>query len=213
MDTTRAPHDLPARLELPLRSGREHWYWTGGRPAVDLVNTLRERWWRQVETLCSPDDLDEWLRRAGLLAAGGGGSDAALLADAHELREAIDAALVAVTGGGPVETAQLEPISRWAALAPAARLVASPAGVPVRDGGTAHASRTALAAVAEDAVRMLGTDERSRLRICGADDCSARFFDRSPAGRRRWCSMAGCGTRAKVRAHRARRAEPTQGAR
>src|ERR671930_168983 len=49
--------DLPDTLTLPLRSGEEWWYWLGGRPALDLVNTLRERWHRRVETLVSPADL------------------------------------------------------------------------------------------------------------------------------------------------------------
>ena len=64
MDVT--PRDLPDELELPLRSGRPWWYFVGGRPSVDFVNTLRERWRRRVETLVSPGDLAAWLARAGL---------------------------------------------------------------------------------------------------------------------------------------------------
>ena len=60
--------DLPDTLALPLRSGEEWWYWLGGRPALDLVNTLREGWHRRVETLVSPADLGLWLARAGLVA-------------------------------------------------------------------------------------------------------------------------------------------------
>ena len=56
-------HDLPERLELPLASGEPWWYWLGGRPALDLVNTLRERWRRRVETLVTPADLGLWLAR------------------------------------------------------------------------------------------------------------------------------------------------------
>ena len=53
--------DLPADLQLPLERGAPWWYWNGGRPALDFVNTLRERWWRNVETLVTEDDLAEWL--------------------------------------------------------------------------------------------------------------------------------------------------------
>ena len=56
--------DLPDDLALPLASGAEWWYWLGGRPALDLVNTLRERWRRRVETLVTPADLELWLERA-----------------------------------------------------------------------------------------------------------------------------------------------------
>src|SRR5437588_2038213 len=48
--------DLPADLRLPLKSGAPWWYWLGGRPALDFVNTRRERWWRDVETLVTPGD-------------------------------------------------------------------------------------------------------------------------------------------------------------
>ena len=49
--------DLPDDLALPLTSGEPWWYWSGGRPAVDFANTLRERWRRNVETLVTQDDL------------------------------------------------------------------------------------------------------------------------------------------------------------
>src|SRR5215210_3160186 len=74
-------HDLPERLELPLASGEAWWYWLGGRPALDLVNTLRERWRRRVETLVTPGDLGVWLARA--------------------LREAIDVCVAAFVAGDP----------------------------------------------------------------------------------------------------------------
>src|SRR4051794_41894084 len=67
----RPVHDLPERLALPLPTGEPWWYWLGGRPALDLVNTLRERWRRRVETLVTPGDLERWL-----VEAGGVGDDA-----------------------------------------------------------------------------------------------------------------------------------------
>ena len=83
--------DLPEDLVLPLASGAAWWYWLGGRPALDLVNTLRERWRRRVETLVTPDDLGavaragrrRWPRRPGDARASS--------REARELREAIDA--------------------------------------------------------------------------------------------------------------------------
>ena len=67
----RPVHDLPEELALPLATGEPWWYWLGGRPALDLVNTLRERWRRRVETLVTPGDLALWLEHAGLPVAGG----------------------------------------------------------------------------------------------------------------------------------------------
>lgn len=194
--------DLPEVLELPLASGAEHWYWLGGRPATDFVNTLRERWRRRVETLASPVDLGLWLARAGLLDAPPPDVPAALLAEARTLREAIDTCLSAAIDGRPTDTAALERIDGWlpAAAAPP-RLIAGPRLVAApRDD-----PRRALGAIALDAAQMLGDPaEASRMRICASASCSARFYDRSPAGRRRWCSMQGCGNQAKARRYRAR---------
>src|SRR4051812_50191290 len=65
---SRGARDLPDRLVLPLTSGAQWWYWLGGRPALDLVNTRRERWRRRVEMLVTPGDLGLWLLRAAPVA-------------------------------------------------------------------------------------------------------------------------------------------------
>ena len=200
--------DLPDDLELPLERGAPWWYWLGGRPALDFVNTRRERWRRDVETLVTPGDLAEWLAQAGLVEAPPR-VEAALVPAARELREAIDAGVVALTARGvPVSADALAPIDRWLAFARVPdRLRVGPNGRPALEAGEpADPARHALGVLAHDAARMLGTDERDRVRVCASDTCSARFYDRSRAGRRRWCSMEGCGNVAKARRHRARRA-------
>lgn len=191
---------------MPLPSGRPHWYWIGGSPAVDLVNTLRERWRRRVECLVDGGDLAEWLRRAGLVPA-----DATVtatprqLAAARELREAVDVLLRAAVDSTPAPPDAVAVIdSGMRLLGPRRRLTLAD-GVPhLTDAVPDDPVDAALGSLSADAARVLGTRERERLRICAADDCSARFLDRSPAGRRRWCSMGGCGNRAKVRRHRQR---------
>lgn len=197
------PHDLP----LPLRSGQPYWYWLGGRPSVDFVNTLRERWWRNVETLVTPDDLVSWLKRAELL-----GADAAVRPErarvgaARELREAIDAGLVAVIAGEHVPATAVRMIDHWLpAAAVAHTLGVGPDRAPVlRERVPADRLAHAFGRIALDAARLLGSDERRRARICASPTCSARFYDRSPAAGRVWCSMRGCGNVAKARRHRAR---------
>ncbi|MDX6691185.1 MAG: hypothetical protein QOG15_2642 [Solirubrobacteraceae bacterium] len=199
--------DLPNDLALPLRSGRAHWYWLGGCPSADFVNTLRERWWRRVETLVTPDDLVGWLERAELLPANGGvTASTAHLTRARDLREAIDAGFVAVTAGGAMPQASVEAIDRWLAVATLPPTLArGPAGEPVlRDAVPTDRVEHALGRIALDAATLLGSGERERARICASDTCSARFYDRSPTAGRRWCSMRGCGNVAKARRHRAR---------
>jgi predicted RNA-binding Zn ribbon-like protein len=201
-------HDLPERLALPLATGEPWWYWLGGRPALDLVNTLRERWRRRVETLVTPADLELWLVRAGVLADS---SDVAMtpdvLGEARALREAIDACVTALVDGTPSPPAAVKRIDGWLKYAGARpQLALDAAGVPMLgERGEGHSPRRALGVVALDAARMLGDPaERARVRVCASDTCSARFYDRSPAGRRRWCSMRTCGNEAKARRHRAR---------
>jgi len=201
-------------LELPdhlAGSGAPYWYWLGGRPALDFVNTRRERWRRDVDCLLSPDDVVEWLERAELLppSRAAAAVPAGLLTGARGLREAIDGGVRAALAERPPDPAALTVIDDWLVFAgsrPA--LVAGPDGLPrLSERAAADSPRRALGMVALDAARMLGIpEERARLRVCASETCSARFYDRSPAGRRRWCSMALCGNAAKARRHRARAA-------
>lgn len=208
--------DLPDRLALPLASGEPWWYWLGGRPALDLVNTLRERWRRQVETLVTPQDLGRWLVRAGVLEREPGRVPADLLDGVRALREAIDAGVRAAVAGAPPPGAAVRRIDGWlvhAAVRPQLALedgVATLGTTPVSIGSRPGEGLVlaAVGAVAADAARMLGTaSEAQRIRICASETCSARFYDRSPAAARRWCSMRMCGNEAKARRHRARRRE------
>jgi predicted RNA-binding Zn ribbon-like protein len=198
--------DLPDDLALPLVNGAEWWYWLGGRPALNLVNTLRERWRRQVETLASPRDLGMWLVRAELLPEPPRATRA-LLDDARELREAIDLCVEAAVARTAVPRDAVRHIDGWL-LDAAARpqLAIAGDGRPrLAEREPTDPARAAVAAIALDAARMLGIEEQARrVRICASESCSARFYDRSPAAQRRWCSMALCGNEAKARRHRAR---------
>jgi predicted RNA-binding Zn ribbon-like protein len=198
--------DLPEDLSLPLATGEPWWYWSGGRPAVDFVNTRRERWRRCAETLVTPGDLTAWLVQAGVMD-GPAPVPRAVLGQARDLREAIDALLVAAIGGAAPPVAAVTLVDDWLVFAGARPQLVLP-----RDGGlpllteraAADSPRRALGTIALDAAVMLGTEQRSRIRICASETCSGRFFDRSPAGRRRWCSMSTCGNEAKARRHRER---------
>jgi predicted RNA-binding Zn ribbon-like protein len=198
--------DLPAELDLPLRSGSGYWYWLGGRPALDLVNTLRERWRRRVETLVTTDDLAGWLVQAGLLVKPMP-VRRAVLEEARELREAIDAGVRAAVAGEAASAEAVRMIDGWLVHAGSRLSLALVGGEPtLGERPAADSPRRAVGTVALDAATMLGLPEqRARVRICAAETCSARFYDRSPAGGRRWCSMRTCGNVAKARRHRERR--------
>jgi predicted RNA-binding Zn ribbon-like protein len=206
MPSEEHARDLPDGLVLPLTTGAPWWYWLGGRPSLDLVNTLRERWRRRVETLTSPDDLSRWLVEAGLMAEPRRVARD-VLEEARELREAIDALVQAAVEGAPAPKGSVTLVDSWLVHAGSRpQLVRDEDGVPLlAQRAPADSPRRALGTIALDAATMLGTSEqRARIRVCASDTCSARFYDRSPAGRRRWCSMRTCGNEAKARRHRAR---------
>jgi predicted RNA-binding Zn ribbon-like protein len=187
----------------------ERWHWLGARPALDFVNTRRERWRRDLETLGTPDDLADWLVAAGLLPEPMP-VPRAVLREARDLREAIDQCVIAVLAAAEPDPAALERIDGWLVHAGTRpRLTPGADGLPLLgERPPADSPRRALGTIALDAAAMLGTPaERARIRICSAEDCSARFYDRSPAGARRWCSMRRCGNVAKARRHRARERE------
>ncbi len=194
----------PDQLEpdqLAARRSARSWVWYGGRPSLDLVNTRRDREGSGVEYLREPADLAGWLHAAG---HGDLAVDAGALAQARELREAIDAGVRAAVAGQPFPVPELETLNRWLAVAP----VISPqlglsGGVAVlRPAEIPRTVTQVLGDIARDAAELLGTSQRSRLRICSGPGCAGRFADDSPAGRRRWCSMAVCGNRSKAATHR-----------
>jgi predicted RNA-binding Zn ribbon-like protein len=184
-----------------MKADDQRWVWYGGRPSLDFVNTRRDRQAEGVEYLRSAGDLSDWLRAAGDPP---GRVDEAILAEAIELREAIDAGVRATIGGDGMPRWALRTINRWLATLPEkpARLREVGGRVQLDAGAEVRGTRAALARLALDAAQLLGGEEEDRLRICPGVGCGGRFLDRSPAGRRRWCSMAVCGNRHKAANHR-----------
>ncbi|OXM74181.1 MULTISPECIES: CGNR zinc finger domain-containing protein [Amycolatopsis] len=175
---------------------RTQWVFDGGRPCVDLVNTLRDRHRGGRELLTSPSALVEWLVLAGLLPRPEPASPEALEA-AIALREAVDR--VTRGEGRPVDVLRL---NRHAREAPVPQLRIDGDGVPRRRLDARDPVEGALGALAVDAIDLAASD--ADVRICAYDDCGLRFADTSPKRNRQWCSMSRCGNRAKARAHYAR---------
>jgi predicted RNA-binding Zn ribbon-like protein len=196
---------VPYVPDAPFESGAPYWYWLGGRPAVDFVNTLRERWRRRVECLVTPSDLAMWLTEATLLDEPAPVSPNSFRR-ALALREAIDEAIVTTVNEEPIPTAAIDEIDGWLRHARSGYRLERISGAPVlREDQEPAPILRALGFVALDAAKIFGTSQRTRVGICAAADCSTRFYDRSPTGdRRRWCTMRICGNNAKARRHRQR---------
>src|SRR5438034_4825010 len=83
-----------------------------GHPVLELVATLANRRGEPLERLATPEDLSRWLELAGL--APGVRCDRKMLAQAHELREAMYRIITAAREGHRPAAADLEPVNRWA---------------------------------------------------------------------------------------------------
>ncbi|MBZ0123275.1 MAG: CGNR zinc finger domain-containing protein [Roseovarius sp.] len=182
--------------------------WSGGHPALDLVNTLDERPFDQpIENLAGYRDLVRFAELARLIEPAlaatlqtlSGPACSRVAKRARELREHVHGVLAAVHKQRPVSQRDLDVIASAVRAAHAARVL-----VASSSGGLASYrwSRPAMAEIPLHAcalaVEGLLTDiDRRRIRKCEASDCDVYFVDTSKGHRRQWCSMKNCGNREK----------------
>lgn len=184
---------------------------SGGRPSLDLVNTLEGRLEGPRDRLGSYGDLVAWAEAAGLVEpaaaetlrreAGGRPEEAQLaVSTARGLREAFFAIFSSVASGSPPPHAALEALNEALPEALGAlRLAATREGFEWRwslEGGRLD---RILAPVVRDAAELLTSQEIQRVRECEAETCAWLFLDQSRNRSRRWCDMNVCGNRAKAR--------------
>jgi predicted RNA-binding Zn ribbon-like protein len=175
-----------------------------GRVSLDLLATLGGR---RDERLPDTAALDAWLLAHGLVDTPYRAS-ADDLERARALRTALLATVEAELSGEPASSADLEAINAAAAVAERApRLKLGSRGLYRERGQPRFAEILGL--LARDAIDLLTGPQRELLRECAAQDCRGIYVDASPSRTRRWCSTARCGNRARVAAHRARRAAAT----
>lgn len=184
--------------------------WSGGHPALDLVNTLDERpSGSPVETLATYGDL---VRFAGLarliepsvaerLRSLEGPACARIARRARDLREHLHAVLAAVHRARPIPRDAMGAIASAVRQAHAARAFAAAGGsrlathcwrAPSAPDIPLHACALAIESLLVDA-------KLDEIRKCGAHDCDVYFVDTSKGHRRLWCSMQNCGNREKQR--------------
>jgi predicted RNA-binding Zn ribbon-like protein len=172
-----------------------------GRPSLQLIATLGGR---RDERLPDTAALDAWLWARGL-ADTSCRSDAEDLERVRALRAAVLATVDAEMRRASPSSVHLETINVAAAVPET-----SPQLTLGRDGLSVERGRPPVAEVlgvlARDAIDLLTGPQRELLRECAAEDCRGIYIDTSPGHTRRWCSTARCGNRARVAAHRARRA-------
>ncbi len=177
----------------------------GGRPCLDLVNTVS---WRGDVTriedhLTDGTDCLVWCQRAGVISEReahdleGLDVHAPLLA----LRETLTAHFV------DVDLPRMRPVQ--AAISDALQhSTLVPFGDQVAWQVTALHGRTPARRIALDLLDQL-TNPLGPVRLCGDPACGWAYVDTSRGHRRRWCSSADCGNRDRVRRHAARAAGST----
>ncbi|WP_186294448.1 CGNR zinc finger domain-containing protein [Bradyrhizobium guangdongense] len=184
--------------------------WSGGHPALDLVNTLDERPSQApVENLAVYCNLVRFTEAAGLIGSSvaanlrplDGPACANALRGAQKLRESLYAVLTANEIGRPIKPAALDAIALQVRRAHAARTFVSTSrsGVVAQRWISPASPEVPLHACALAIESLLVSADWSRIRKCCADDCEVFFLDTSKARRRQWCSMQNCGNRAKQR--------------
>jgi predicted RNA-binding Zn ribbon-like protein len=184
--------------------------WSGGHPALDLVNTLDERPFdAPIENLATYRDLVRFAELAGLMER----SQAKALLDrtgpacarvgrrARKLREQLYNVLAAARAAEPIPQMDLKAIGAAIRAAHAARILVATRSTTLASHRWARGSEVdaPLHACALAIERLLSDTDRGRIRKCGAHDCEVYFIDTSKGRRRRWCSMKNCGNREKQR--------------
>jgi predicted RNA-binding Zn ribbon-like protein len=184
--------------------------WSGGHPALDLVNTLDERpSSTPIENLATYHDLTRFAALAGLLDRRTAArlqrldsrSGSHIVKRARKLREHLHDVLAAANSGRPARQGDLDALSAAIRAAHAARtLVSSPSpGLANRRWSPALTREIPLHACSLAIECLLVDEDRKRIRKCSASDCDVYYLDTSKGRRRQWCSMKGCGNREKQR--------------
>jgi predicted RNA-binding Zn ribbon-like protein len=152
-----------------------------------------------VDLLAGPDEGPRWLQEAGLLR-----SPEVDLAEVRAIREAIRGLLVANSGEGGVEAADLAVLRAQADRVRPGLVVLDDGGIDLNPG-----SGDGLPFLAASLLLMIRDAQRDgswpRLKACRNPECHWAYYDRSHAGRGAWCDMAVCGNRIKNRNLRTRR--------
>lgn len=184
--------------------------WSGGHPALDLVNTLDERPFESpIENLATYGDLVRFAELARLIEPTmaarlrklGGPACSRVAKRVRTLREHLHDVLAAAHAGRATPQTALDAITAAIQAAHVARALVA-ASSPALAGhrwSPPFAADIPLHACALAIERLLLDVDRRRIRKCGASDCDVYFLDTSKGHRRQWCSMKNCGNREKQR--------------
>jgi predicted RNA-binding Zn ribbon-like protein len=185
----------------------------GGHPALDLVNSLDNRFREDGpnEMLASYADLLRFLEESGLLGRQQARvlsktvapeAAARALQSARGLREATAAVLYgSLEGKDPrrQDVSVLEEHFLDAARHRELQWEGGKSGLTWAWGRYESEPELPVWALAETVSDILLSPDMARVRTCAADTCRWLFLDTSKNHTRRWCNMKVCGNRMKAR--------------
>jgi predicted RNA-binding Zn ribbon-like protein len=198
----------------------------GGHPALDLVNSLDNRFRADGpnEMLVSYADLLRFMEETGLLDAPrvrslgrAAGSEAATVAlqSVRELREAAAAVFYASTAEKAPPPGDIRTLERYFAAASQHRELCWQPSSPEDSRARANITWQWRRADSDPALPswilsqavsdLLLSDRLADIKTCDVDTCRWLFLDTSKNHTRRWCNMKVCGNRMKARRFQARR--------
>ncbi|RCH70129.1 hypothetical protein DT019_01100 [Streptomyces sp. SDr-06] len=169
-----------------------------GHPALDFAATLRARRSTRFEMFVTPERLNAWYLKSGLV-------DAITPADGQDVREAQalrESLYRLITNRRLGEEFDREAL---AVVNGAARKVPVTPQLTVAGRHNEATPGQALATVARQAVELLSGADAPLLKECGNPECTRIYIDRSRGMRRQWCGMESCGNKIKAAAYRARK--------
>ena len=181
----------------------------GGRPCLDFVNTIHDRYALEVEDyLQKPRRFIEWCARAGVLRPDDGvraplaaHKRAAFMRAVVILRHDLHALFAARIDKLPPPPDAVRGLDSWVHRAWASQSLGADGHLHWR--ADACDARLLLKRVALDALGLLGEPFPSRLRRCANTiSCGWLYLDTSKNQRRRWCAMETCGIADKMRRYR-----------
>jgi predicted RNA-binding Zn ribbon-like protein len=187
-----------------------------GNPALDLVNTLDNRFRERGpdELLVTYDDLLRFVRQTGLLTApqvrrlrratGAETEREQVLDEVKKLREALAGVAYALLADKRLPKHDVDSLQKHFRHANAARLLSDNGKRLVWSWPAGEEISAPLWLLAQESERLILSEQAERLRCCASDTCRWLFLDTSKSHTRRWCDMKICGNRMKARRYQAR---------
>ena len=170
--------------------------------ALNFVDTLADRYGSPNDLIATPEELSKWVKLANIYSDEDVTFSGRDLSIAKDIREAVYTCSIAILENAQMSTEDVNILNNIAIQPDFRPQIYNGELIKVAESPV----NAVLSVIAADAIRLLDKANWPKIREC--PDCRMIFEDNSRRQNRKWCSSnSGCGNRAKVRRHRAMKAE------